>query len=220
MTPRQMNDIRRPAPSGTPPAPRAREVVRSTHSANATAQRPQPLLRPTAQRPASAPDLDIKRLKQTQVVMPDAKAVLASIAPAHVTPSVPILKPTVPIEKKPTPAAKPEQKAKSRHWYVRVFNIVQYPLFAAIAIAASYSTSIGQWFILGYVIIALLRRQDSRVTFAIAIFLLIAIPVFQLLQQPGVAENTAVYAYELLVFGTLQAIFEVIRSSKNKQIRV
>lgn len=132
--------------------------------------------------------------------------------------------------KRPEPQVKPERPAKpdklpvkpkkARSTAARVFNIAQYPLLALVAIVAAASTAIGQWFVLAYVIVALVRRQDSRLTFALAIFLLIAIPVFQLLQQPGVAKNTAVYVYELLVFGTLQAMFEVFKAGRSRRRRV
>lgn len=129
---------------------------------------------------------------------------------------------------KPKPVAKPAAPppaAKKRlpSWLGTVLSIAQYPLFGAIAIAASYSTKIGQWFVLAYVIYAIIRRQNSRLTFGLAVFLLLAIPIFQVLQQThvvenvgGVAENTAVYVFELLVFGTLQAMIEVYFASRKK----
>ena len=86
----------------------------------------------------------------------------------------------------------------------------QYPLLALIALAAAYSTSIGQWFVLVYALYALIIARSSQKTFVVALILLIAIPFFQIIQQPGVSENVAVYTYEFLVIGTVQAIIELI----------
>lgn len=99
----------------------------------------------------------------------------------------------------------------------KVWDIAQYPLFAGIAIAAAYSTGIGQWFVLAYAIIALIRRSPSQLTFGVALFLLIAIPIFQLLHQEGIASNAAVYVFELLAFGTLQASLELVFTKRKRR---
>ena len=98
--------------------------------------------------------------------------------------------------------------------------LMQYPLSAALLIVAIYSTAIGQWLVLAYAVYALIRGVQSRNTFIAALLLLVAIPVFQLLNQPGVADNIAIYAYELLVVGTAQAIVELIKGRKHKQTMV
>jgi hypothetical protein len=112
---------------------------------------------------------------------------------------------------------KPETKASK---FRKFLALTQYPLSALFLIIAIYSTSVGQWFVLAYAVYALIRGVQSRNTFIAALLLLIAIPVFQLLNQPGVADNIAIYAYELLVVGTVQTIAELIKDRKHKQSMV
>lgn len=90
--------------------------------------------------------------------------------------------------------------------------VIQYVLIAAIALAAAYSTSIGQWFVLALAIYVVFTRQDSRLTYGIALFILVTIPFFQLINQLGVAHNMSVYVFELLILGTIQSLIEIRRS--------
>jgi hypothetical protein len=90
-----------------------------------------------------------------------------------------------------------------------VLEVLQYPLIAAAALGAAYSNAVGQWIILAYAIYVLARRRTSRLSFGIALFLLITIPFFQAIGQTGIAANTAIYTYELLVVGTIQAMVEL-----------
>ena len=103
-----------------------------------------------------------------------------------------------------------------RRWSLRIglVTLLQYAALAVIAVASAYSTAIGQWFVLVYALYALLTRQDSRVSFGIALFVLVSVPFFQVINQPGVANNMAVYVYELLVVGTVQALIELRRPSR------
>lgn len=105
----------------------------------------------------------------------------------------------------------------SRHFSIRasISIVIQYVLIAAIGIAAAYSTNIGQWFVLALAIYVIATRQDSRLTYGIALFILISVPFFQIINQPGVANNMAVYVFELLVLGTVQSLIE-LRSSPEK----
>lgn len=114
----------------------------------------------------------------------------------------------------PTVRGEPHTKASR---FRRFLAILQYPLVAAVAVLAIYSTTIGQWLVFAYAIYVLMRRIDSRATFIAALMLLIGIPFFQLINQPGVAENTAIYAYELLVVGTLQSIVELMFSRRREK---
>jgi hypothetical protein len=88
-------------------------------------------------------------------------------------------------------------------------ELLQYPLIAAAALGAAYSSSIGQWLVLAYAVVVLVTRRSSRLSFGVALFLLITIPFFQALGQSGIAENAAIYTYELLVVGTIQALMEL-----------
>lgn len=87
--------------------------------------------------------------------------------------------------------------------------VIQYILIAIIGVAAAYSTDIGQWFVLALAVYVFVTRQDSRLTYGIALFILISVPFFQIINQPGVANNMAVYVFELLVLGTLQSLVEL-----------
>ena len=96
----------------------------------------------------------------------------------------------------------------------KIWEFAQYPLIAIVALASAYSTTIGQWLVLVYGIMAIWQRWGSRQSFGIALFLLITIPLFQLIGQAGIAENVAVYVYELLVIGTIQALIELHKTNK------
>jgi hypothetical protein len=91
---------------------------------------------------------------------------------------------------------------------------VQYPLIAAAALGAAYSSAVGQWFILGYVVIALLLRCTSRLSFGLALIILATLPLFVFLGQSGIAQNAGVYVLELLGFGTVQALWEQRKFAK------
>lgn len=112
------------------------------------------------------------------------------------------------------PAIVPARLAPVR---AKIFDFVQYPLIAAAAVGIAYSPTVGQIVIGIYLLLALILRISSRVTFAVALVLLVCIPFFQVLGQTVVSENVAVYAYEMLVVGTLQAIIELWRD--NRKIR-
>lgn len=117
----------------------------------------------------------------------------------------PVKPPSIPMRDKDVVVRLP------RRWSLRIglLTLIQYGILAAIAVAGAYSTSIGQWFVLAYAVYVLATRQDSRLSFGIALFVLVSVPFFQVLNQPGVANNMAVYVYELLVVGTIQALLEL-----------
>lgn len=118
------------------------------------------------------------------------------------------------------PIAKGQPHTKASK-FRKLLALLQYPIVAILALVAVYSVTIGQWLVVAYAVYVLIRRVDSRSTFIGALLLLIAVPVFQLLNQPGVAEHIAVYTYELLVVGTLQAIIELVlvRSHKKSMVQ-
>lgn len=99
----------------------------------------------------------------------------------------------------------------------RMADFAQYPIIAALALASAYSSTAGQLFVAAYFAIALLFKIESRYAFGAALLLLVSIPAFQLLGQSGIAENNAIYTYELLVGGTLQAILETIQEGRRKR---
>ena len=93
-------------------------------------------------------------------------------------------------------------------------SIFQYVLITVIALGAAYSTEVGQWFILAFLLYLFFIKRDSRLAFGVALFLIIIIPFFNFLNQNGIAQNAAVYAFEVLVIGTLQSIIEIKWPSK------
>ncbi|MBI3889240.1 hypothetical protein HY312_01510 [Candidatus Saccharibacteria bacterium] len=107
----------------------------------------------------------------------------------------------------------------SRHFSIRasISIVVQYILIAAIGIASAYSTDIGQWFVLALAVYVIATRQDSRLTYGIALFIMISVPFFQIINQPGVANNMTIYVFELLVLGTLQSLIELKFTQKSEK---
>ena len=114
----------------------------------------------------------------------------------------PLAPPVKPAAIPPRVLTEPAKKAAP--WW----SYLQYPAIMIAAILAAYSTKFGQWMVLGFVVLAVVTRRKSQLTFGVALFLLITIPLFQLIGQTGIAQNTAVYVFELLVFGVGQAIWE------------
>jgi hypothetical protein len=125
------------------------------------------------------------------------------------TQKAPVSSPVPAATSQPQAVAKPASSPRRRR---KIWSIVQYPLIAGVALGAAYTTSIGQWFVLAYGVIALIRRLDSRYSFGAALFALICVPLFSVLGQSGISANIAVYVYELLVVGTVQAVIELRRS--------
>lgn len=158
-----------------------------------------------------------------QRAMDVVKPVGHSPAPPITTKHQPLLRP-VPLPAKPRPTyALPDadvvvRLSKTHSLRARLTSVVQYFILAGIALAAAYSTGVGQWFVLAYAVYALVFRKSSATSFAIALFILVAVPIFQLLGQTGIADNMAVYVYELLVVGTIQAIIELKWPPKSETI--
>ncbi|HSH56124.1 MAG TPA: hypothetical protein VK983_04865 [Candidatus Limnocylindrales bacterium] len=114
---------------------------------------------------------------------------------------------------RPTPAhAATALKSKKRPLYRKLLDFVQYPLIAVAALAAAFNPTAGQIMIGVYFLLALIFKISSRASFAIALILLLCIPFFQILGQSGTSENVAIYAYEMLAVGTVQAIIELWRN--------
>ena len=112
------------------------------------------------------------------------------------------------------PKAIPSKPVRVRS---KIFDFAQYPLIALAAVGIAYSPAAGQVAVGIYLLMALIFKVSSRVSFAIALVLLVCIPFFQVLGQATVSENVAVYAYEMLVVGTLQAIIELWRDNRRER---
>lgn len=97
----------------------------------------------------------------------------------------------------------------------KVWDIAQYPVLAIVALAAAANSTFGQLLVLGYALIVLfVRRQSSGLSFGLALIILLAVPLFQAIGHAGIAENAAIYVYELLVVGTISAIMELRRNTQ------
>ena len=102
----------------------------------------------------------------------------------------------------------------------RLLDFAQYPLIAGAAILAASNSTAGQVMIGLYALLGILVRISSKYTFGGALILLVGIPFFQVLHQSGVSEKSAIYAYEMLVVGTLQAIIETWLENRSNKIRI
>ncbi len=70
-----------------------------------------------------------------------------------------------------------------------------------------------------YFAIALWLRLSSKLVYGLALVALLCIPLSQLLQLNDIAENYALYAYLLLIMGTMLLALEVRRSGRFKNFR-
>lgn len=102
-------------------------------------------------------------------------------------------------------AAEARPLAKRRRWVEQG----QWPLIAAVALVAAYSSTLGQYLILAYGLITLILRRDSREPFVAALIMLVTVPLFQILNLGTFENNAAIYAYELLVIGVIAAILQL-----------
>lgn len=111
------------------------------------------------------------------------------------------------VHRLPPTAARPgEHRVTS---WQKVWGLAQYPLFATAALVAAANSTFGQLLVLGYALVVVIQRRPSQLSFGLALIILISVPLFQGIGQPGIAENAAIYVYELLVVGTISAILEL-----------
>lgn len=186
-------------PVATVPAPRplaqAKHQVaeRLRESSSAVPGRPRPLPHLAPYRPVGRQQAPVPRSALTK------PPVHAPTPPSAVS--------------KPQPKSHPVPRQRNRpSWRHRLIEVLQYIGVSAAALIAANNTTLGQWMVLAYAVYAIVRGLRSQISFGAALFLLVAIPVFQLLGQDGVAQNVAIYVYELLVIGTVQAIIELYKS--------
>lgn len=123
----------------------------------------------------------------------------------------------------PTPAATPDQSAvatspqappKPRFWQR---ELVQYPVIGAVALVAAFNSTAGQIMVALYGIVALLRHVDAKISFGIALAMLLAIPLFQAIGRAAIADNAAIYAFELLVIGTVSAAIQLRKTTTSHE---
>jgi hypothetical protein len=143
------------------------------------------------------------------------------LAPTRPIPTTPTKRPARPVSPSPRSKIKTNtrpklsQKTKISFWRQTV-DYMQYPIIAVVALGSAYSSIVGQIIILLFLIASLTFKLSSRISFVIAIVLLASIPFFQAIKQTGVAQNSAIYAYEMLVVGTVIALFELWKDSRKK----
>ena len=87
-------------------------------------------------------------------------------------------------------------------------SILQYAIFAGVGIAVVFDRNLGQLLIGFLTVLALVIRIPYKMAFGSALFLLVTIPLFLLLQRPQVAYTLAIYAYELLSIGVIMSIIQ------------
>ncbi len=106
--------------------------------------------------------------------------------------------------------ARPKRTRQPARTRQNAWEYAQYPLIATVALVAAINTTIGQLIVLAYAVaVVFIWRQPSRLTFALAFIILLSVGLFQIINQPDIAENAAIYVYELLVVGTISAILEL-----------
>lgn len=116
---------------------------------------------------------------------------------------------------RPQPLAKPAVAAvKSKR--TRLLDSLQSSLIVVAALTMAFNVTAGQVFIGLYGLVVLAKRLDSRGPFIVAVIMLITIPIFQLINLSGFSENAAIYAYELMVIGVVEAIAETWREGRAK----
>lgn len=124
----------------------------------------------------------------------------------------PVLPAYRPVPRPTTPFSTRRAPGRARVGRVGWADWLQYPLFAAGALAAAFNSTAGQIMVLIYGLFSLWRRLPARLSFGAALFVLLTIPLFQALGRSGIAENAAIYVYELLVIGTISAVIELRKS--------
>lgn len=144
------------------------------------------------------------RLPVYRPIPPDIRPVRRRPAPPAVAPAVaaPTPAPHQPAPAESARAGAPSQRAS---WWA----LAQYPLIAVGALAAAFNATAGQALVGLFALYVIIRRPGSRLSFGVALFILLTIPLFQVLGRDGIAENAAIYVYELLVIGTISALFEL-----------
>lgn len=200
-----IEDIR---PGGKRPAPQATALkkMRQLHHATkiSTIVSKPPQTRPQPNHPAS-----VRAHSQATAQL---KRKAATQNPIQTTPVQPGQRSTFQKQvSKPT-------TTKAARWR-RLFDFVQYPLIAAVALLAAYNSMAGQVMIGLYALFAIFVQVSSKYTFGAALLLLVAIPTFQVLGESGVSEKCAIYAYELLVVGTLQTIIETWLENRKSKVK-
>lgn len=229
-TSKSIDGVRRRVSAAPRPAAASMQVV--SQLTTSTPPQPEPIRRPhgtvndvVIRRPGWANDMPVSRpapLRQPSqphysrpavTAKPLERSQRASTASTALAPQLPHpdLEPTTQHVATDDPVQGWQKKlSRKRRIASLLLEGVQYPFIAAAAVTAAYSSMIGQWFVLAYIVYAIVLRKKSKQTFVLALVMLLTVPLFQIIGQSNISENTAIYTYELLAFGTLQAIVELL----------
>lgn len=219
-----IEDIR---PGGKRPAAQtsALNKVRQIHHATklSTIASQPPQIRPEIQRLGSfdilpyRPKSAGKKVFMSDILSKQSRPAPANARPPKPQPPRPISPPPAAISAEPRLAIA-HQASKPPIWR-KLLDFMQYPLIAAVALLAAYNSTAGQIMIGLYALFAIFVKVSSKYTFGAALLLLLAIPTFQALGETGISEKCAIYAYELLVVGTLQAIIETWLDNRRNKVK-
>jgi len=113
-----------------------------------------------------------------------------------------------------------------------LLQVVQYTLITAAALIMAFNGDYGQYVVAAYGLAVLLPKFwpfgygklrhfvasfDSQQVFVIALLILVTIPIFTLLGKTVIAENAAVYVFELLAIGVATAVIELWKDKEKHQ---
>lgn len=97
---------------------------------------------------------------------------------------------------------------------VKIFLFLKYLLVAIVVLGAGGSLAVGQVIIGIYFILAVIFKISTRLSFLLALALLVCTPLLDLVGQTGISANAVIYAFELLVIGTVQSSIEIWKTRK------
>jgi hypothetical protein len=111
---------------------------------------------------------------------------------------------------------KQKKKSKSKLWLLIKMTFVI--IFLAVASILIQASTLGQWLIILYGIIAIAKRIESDTTFKLAVISLVGVPFILLYyNDQSLAENFALYSFLFLVIGTISAVREGSGESRTKR---
>ena len=117
-------------------------------------------------------------------------------------------------------------KRRAKTLFDLIFQIVQYVSVTAAALIMAFNGNYGQYIIAGYGLLIILPKLwpfsygpleeavenlGSSQVFTVALLILVSIPIFTLIGKDTIAQNAAIYVFELLVVGVIAATIELWR---------
>jgi hypothetical protein len=114
----------------------------------------------------------------------------------------------------------------------RIFQVTQYIVITGAALVMAFNGYYGQYIIVAYGLVIILPKLwpfsygkmenlidslSSQQVFIIAILILGSIPLFTILGKGVIAQNAAIYVFELLVVGVFAATIELWRDNRHNE---